>query len=437
MSTDATLRNAPRAGRRPWSREQVEALLRSENFDYQRIELPHGLSTGGHDRSVTAKRIFPADMSGKTVLDVGCSLGYYCFEALGRGAERAVGMELDADRLRKARLLADCLGAEADFRMWDIERDGMDERFDDVLCLNLLHHLKDPIAALDKLIGLTRERLILEVASLGRHDRRKVDISAVTGFFLKRAPVILVGRAGTQGRRQVQKFFMTPQAIETLLMHHRGMFARVDIMPSEHKDRFIAIAHKRRIGRLAMVAGPTSAGKSTFIRRTLAGELPEVAAKAGLEDVRQWAPALSAKHAWQPSEPVRERLLLHYDFLRPHLRSARIHERDEALDMLATAGRVTVLTLWTPPERLVRQISEGEIDRGGPLARWLRPPKRHRRIREEYRDPAKVIAHYRAWFDYIGRRADEHWIVEMADPVRFYTVEEWEREVAARYEDSR
>src|SRR5687767_4440209 len=54
-----------------WTREKIEELLRSERFDYQAIKLPYGLSTGGHDRSATARQIFPSSLNGETVLDIG------------------------------------------------------------------------------------------------------------------------------------------------------------------------------------------------------------------------------------------------------------------------------------------------------------------------------------------------------------------------------
>ena len=40
----------------PWSKAQIEALLARENYSYQKIALPHGLTTPGKDRlSITHK----------------------------------------------------------------------------------------------------------------------------------------------------------------------------------------------------------------------------------------------------------------------------------------------------------------------------------------------------------------------------------------------
>lgn len=407
-----------------WSREQVEQMLREDDFSYQDIALPYGLSTGGVDRSATARAIFPDDMSGKSVLDLGAKFGYFCFEALRRGADRVVGVDVAPDSIRKARLLADCLGYKATFEQLDVESDPIEERFDYVLCLNLLHHLKNPIATLDKLIGITRERLVLEVAALGRHDRRKVGVSPIGNLLLNRYPVMFVSENGTGGKRSVQKFFITSSALENLLFHHRRMFARVDTLRSEHKDRYIAVAHRRRVDRLVVVAGPTSAGKSTLIDELRAGRQPALAERAGIEDPAGWAWG-DSKALKKLTEPHLERLIFHYDFLRPHLRSAKTHDRDEALDLLDTARDVTFVTIWCPPEALLAQLQRGEIDRKTTLGvYWGR--KRHLQLREEYRDPARIRAHYRAWFDFTRRRPGEHLVVSPSEGMRVQSIAEWE-----------
>ncbi|HSJ96979.1 MAG TPA: methyltransferase domain-containing protein [Myxococcota bacterium] len=407
-----------------WSEEQVRELLRREQFAYQKIELPYGLSTGGDDRSATARAIFPDDMTGKTVLDVGSKYGFFCFEALRRGAKRAVGVDVDSDSLRKSRLLADCLGANASFEFLDIESDPIEESFDYVLCLNVLHHLRNPIAALDRLIALTRERLVLEVAALGRHDRAKLGISPLARYFLNRAPILYVSRSATHGKRSSQNFFITAPAIDNLLRYQRGSFARVDSMPTGHKDRFISIAHKRRIGRLVVVTGPTSSGKSTMIEQLQNHQAPELAKRLGIEDGSTWT-ALMSNRLHEPSEPRMEKVLYHYDFLRPYLRGARIHSRDEGLELLDLAEQVTFLTIWCPPEVLGDRLEKRSIvPKTGP--RGFRGRKRHLVIRDEYRDPAKVRAHYRRWFDFTRTKRGDHIVVAPVDGLAFWTVDEWE-----------
>ncbi|MGF1631664.1 MAG: class I SAM-dependent methyltransferase [Kiloniellaceae bacterium] len=411
-----------RYGRSVWSKEQIEALLAREDFAYQDIELPYGLHTGGHDRSATADRIFPADLTGKTVLDLGCSFGFFCFEALRRGAKRVVGYDVDPDSVRKARLLAECMGVEVEFHRRDIEREPIDGRFDYVLCLNLLHHLKNPIAALDNLIDCTGERLVLEMASLGRHDGRKVNVGWLTQKILSKLPVMFVSRGATRGTRQVQKFFITPSAVENLLIYQRGMFARLQQQPSEHKGRYIAIAEKRRIGHLLVVSGPTSAGKKSVMRALIANELPELAQRLGTPDGSVWGKPLNAQKIYQPMEPVQERMILHQDFMRPFMRSAMVHERDEANEILDTAERITFVTIWTAPEQLIKQITDAEIDPA--LARGKKP-RRHLAIRELYADREKVLEHYERWFAFAESKSQDHIVVAPHGGLKLHSIAEW------------
>ena len=342
-----------------WSREQVQALVDEGGFYYQNIDLPYGLSTGGTDRSPTARAIFPDDMTGKTVLDLGCKFGFFCFEALKRGAKRAVGVDVDPYSLERARRLADCLGLDATFELFDIEKEPIRERFDYVLCLNLLHHLRNPLTALERLAAVTDERLILESATMGRHDRRRLRLSPFETLLLRRRPILYASRNGTSDRRNVQKFFITPSAIENLLRYQSNAFARVDKQPSDHKNRYISVAHRRRIGELVVVAGATGSGS----RRARASSSRAVR-RPRWRRSRRPATARASCHVdandfSEFGEPEVERLILHYDILRPHRRSAKTHARDEVMDVLRCARRVTFVTLWRPPE-LLRRSYESE-----------------------------------------------------------------------------
>ena len=132
--------------------------------------------------------------------------------------------------------VADCLGLPASFEQFDIEQEPIRERFDYVLCLNLLHHMRNPLMVLDRLAAVTDERLILESATMGRHDRRRLRLTPFETLLLRRRPILYASRNGTSGKRNVQKFFVTPSAIENLLRYQSNAFARVDEQPSDHKN---------------------------------------------------------------------------------------------------------------------------------------------------------------------------------------------------------
>jgi Predicted GTPases len=228
---------------------------------------------------------------------------------------------------------------------------------------------------------------------------------------LNRAPVIFVSQSGGSGTKSFQKFFITSSALEHLLLYHRNLFARVETLPSDHKDRYISIAYKRRIGKLVVVAGPTAAGKSTLIEKLRRNEVPEIAQKVGIDDGAAWT-TTEAHKLISLTEPFVDKLLFHYDFLRPYLRSAKVPQRDEALDLLDTAEHRTFLTIWRPPQMLREQLQKSEI---APKTKngVYRGHKRHLRLYKEYEDPARVRAHYQNWFAYTRTKPGDHVVVSL------------------------
>jgi len=408
-----------------WSREQVQALVDEGGFYYQNIELPYGLSTGGTDRSPTARAIFPDDMAGKTVLDLGCKFGFFCFEALRRGAKRAIGVDVDPFSLERARRVADCLGLPARFEQFDIEQDPIRERFDYVLCLNLLHHMRNPLTVLERLAAVTDERLILESATMGRHDRRRLRLSPFETLLLRRRPILYASRNGTSDKHNVQKFFVTPSALENLLRYQSNAFARVDTQPSDHKNRYISVAHRRRIGELVVVAGATGSGSAELAAQLARGQASEVAALAETGDGSGFV-HVDADDLAGFSEPAAPRLILHYDILRPHRRSAKTHARDEVMDVLGCARRVTFVTLWRPPESLRRHFKAQPVSlptRAG----WFLEGRRRQKLLREFADPQALTGHYRRWFEFAAATGSSHFVVSPDGEPRLASLEEWRR----------
>jgi tRNA (mo5U34)-methyltransferase len=92
----------------------------------------------------------PADLSGRTVLDVGCNAGFYSIEMKRRGADRVLGVDSDERYLAQARFAAAVAGADVEFlRMSVYELPSLGERFDVVLFMGVLYHLRHPLLALD------------------------------------------------------------------------------------------------------------------------------------------------------------------------------------------------------------------------------------------------------------------------------------------------
>jgi tRNA (mo5U34)-methyltransferase len=106
----------------------------------------------------------PPDLSGRTELDVGCNGGFYSIAMKRRGADRVVGIDWDERYLAQARFAAEISEVEVEFRrlsVYDVAT--LRERFDVVLFMGVLYHLRHPLLALDLLHEhVTRDLLVFQ-----------------------------------------------------------------------------------------------------------------------------------------------------------------------------------------------------------------------------------------------------------------------------------
>jgi len=94
--------------------------------------------------------VIPKDLSGWTVLDIGCNAGFYSMEMKRCGADRVLGIDTDVRYLRQARFAAEIEGTDVEFRrmgVWDVAELG--EKFDLIIFMGVLYHLRHPLLALD------------------------------------------------------------------------------------------------------------------------------------------------------------------------------------------------------------------------------------------------------------------------------------------------
>lgn len=124
------------------------------NLDLAGVQTAPSHSLGDYPRVKWKKfaDAIPARLDGKTVLDVGCNAGFYSLEMKRRGAARVVGIDSDARYLSQARFAARVTGLDIELRqldVYDVARLG--ERFDVVLFMGVLYHLRHPLLALDLL----------------------------------------------------------------------------------------------------------------------------------------------------------------------------------------------------------------------------------------------------------------------------------------------
>ena len=112
------------------------------------------------------ERALPAELRGWTALDIGCNAGFYSFELARRGAT-VVGVDTDEHYLRQARWAAEKLAQNVEFRRASVyDLSGWRERFDLVLFLGVLYHLRYPLLALDIVATKVRELLVFQTLTL-------------------------------------------------------------------------------------------------------------------------------------------------------------------------------------------------------------------------------------------------------------------------------
>lgn len=118
----------------------------------------------------------PQDLAGRTVLDIGCNAGFYSIEMKRRGAARVVGIDSDQDYLDQAHFAADVSNLEIEFQRMSVYDIGtLGERFDVVLFMGVLYHLRHPLLALD----LIREHAARDLLVFQSMQRGKSEIASV------------------------------------------------------------------------------------------------------------------------------------------------------------------------------------------------------------------------------------------------------------------
>jgi tRNA (mo5U34)-methyltransferase len=142
----------------------------------------HPLNLGGietrpqwHVRRRFERRLkflqIPADLRGKTVLDIGAWDGFFSFECERRGAKRVLAIDTFAwDNYGKDGFLLahEMLNSKVEHQRCAAEEidAGTLGTFDLVLFLGVFYHLRSPISVLERLRGVTAGTLICETHAL-------------------------------------------------------------------------------------------------------------------------------------------------------------------------------------------------------------------------------------------------------------------------------
>lgn len=134
-------------------RRQAEALgpwFHNLDLEGVRTAPEHFLGDYPAIKWLTFADAIPQDLTGKSVLDIGCNGGFYSIEMKKRGAARVLGIDSDEGYLDQARFAASVMDFDIEFHQLSVYDVGaLGERFDVVLFMGVLYHLRHPLLALD------------------------------------------------------------------------------------------------------------------------------------------------------------------------------------------------------------------------------------------------------------------------------------------------
>jgi tRNA (mo5U34)-methyltransferase len=116
----------------------------------------------------------PANMSGMTVLDIGCNGGFYSLEMKRRGASRVLGIDVEDRYLNQARFAARTLQLPIEFEKRSVYAvDDIPGQFDYVFFMGLFYHLRYPLLALDKVVKKVKGTLVFQTMVRGSDEVRE------------------------------------------------------------------------------------------------------------------------------------------------------------------------------------------------------------------------------------------------------------------------
>jgi len=136
------------------------------------IKTAEGQKAGSYDAFIrwnSFERYIPKDLTGKTVLDLGCNSGFYSVQMKLRGAKRVVSVDAFDVRIRQAEFLSEWFDVDLEIIKQDAETFSLTtmDRFDYVIFMGLFYHLKYPVMVLDRVAEMVNEKLVFQTTLFG------------------------------------------------------------------------------------------------------------------------------------------------------------------------------------------------------------------------------------------------------------------------------
>jgi len=147
------------------------------SFEAPGGRLIQGVSSVASQKMRIAQFPIPDDLSGKRVLDIGTWDGWFAMEMERRGAEVVAIDRFENPRFHE---IHELLGSRVDYRqisVYDLDPNQIG-RFDIVLFMGVLYHLKHPLLALERVCSVAKD--LVAVESFVLKDRHRPGLGVET-----------------------------------------------------------------------------------------------------------------------------------------------------------------------------------------------------------------------------------------------------------------
>jgi len=225
----------------------------------------------------SVKPAVPEDLSGQTVLDVGCNAGFYSIEMKRRGAARVLGLDSQRDLIQQAEFVRDVLGLDIEYArksVYDLDPFELGQ-FDVTLALGLIYHCKHLVLALEKLFLVTRRLLLIETAI---YPPEQAPESFEYDEGSERAtlhPLAYIAN-DPEAKEAVYNWFLPSTAALLALLKNVG-FDQIELLPATSSDRAVVACTKHQAypdsrsisylrSQLEMIAGPSECRANDELR---------------------------------------------------------------------------------------------------------------------------------------------------------------------------
>ena len=161
-----------------YSKEEIKNNLEQKNTWYHTINI-NGIQVKNSRTSTQyqmwVSQAIPVDLTGKSILDVGCSDGFYSFLCEHRNANRVLAMDYEGFDIQKKmpesekknitnnfELYKKFLDSKVEYRNIDVnDIDLIKETFDFVLFFGIYYHLENLISVLKKIYSVVNDSVFL------------------------------------------------------------------------------------------------------------------------------------------------------------------------------------------------------------------------------------------------------------------------------------